>query len=154
MIVVKQEMIENKKYSNTLLSRDGAGSKNGHLYIRYRSSYKVFTAEWCKSLQTKSFYCYVMKATPRVPLMFLKTCPHLIQIRSTSISHLNHHFVRTGSRLDQSTSILSAHYELNCDNSYTRPQYCHVIAYLSLAVTQSCFCRGGDGSLVKCRCGL
>ena len=73
-------------------------------------------------------------------ILTLKACPHLIPIRSTSISHLNHHFVRTGLQLDLHFDPVRTT-SLTRDDSYARPNsnYHHVIAYLPLAVTQSCF---------------
>ena len=52
-------------------SRDGAGS-NGHLYIRYRSSYQKNKAEECKSLQTTSLCYFIAKSTQTFPLTFIK----------------------------------------------------------------------------------
>ena len=66
------------------------------------------------------------------PYLKWKACPHLIWIQSTSISQLN----PLHAKLDQS----ALYYKLKTrDNSYTRPSYGHVIVYLPLTSTQSCF---------------
>ena len=79
---------------------------------------------------------FLIQSVPKI--RSFNACPHLILIRSTSISKLNH-FVRNW------IVIGSVHFDpvhttnLTRDNSYTRPYYGHVLAYLLLAVTQSCF---------------
>ena len=61
-------------------------------------------------------------------------CPHLIWIWSASISHLSHfvrNWIATGSiNFDPVRTT-----NLTCDDSYTRPNYGHMKAYLPLAVT-------------------
>ena len=46
--------------------------KNGPLYVRYRSSSTITTAEKCKTLTDKNLHCSIVKTIPQVWLMFLK----------------------------------------------------------------------------------
>ena len=59
-----------KRYSST--SPIGFGHvEKGIMYVRYRSSYNITTAEWCKLLSTKTLSYSKVKHIPRVPLILL-----------------------------------------------------------------------------------
>ena len=89
-----------------------------------------------------------IKHTKRLRCWPVKACSHLIRIRSALISHLNHHVrsIATGSIHFDPVRTMN----LTGDNLYTRPSFGHLLAYLLLAVTQSCFWRSRPDGFGHC----